>query len=88
MALTLSGFVSGTALAAGVLAVKSHESNRWLAPFRSQRNWAKWDQADSLETLLGFEETAYLAIFGWLAIAGPGAFSLDHLLKRWLGERA
>ena len=49
---------------------------------------AKWDQVDSLETLLGFEETAYLAIFGWLAIAGPGALSLDHLLKRWLGERA
>ncbi len=49
---------------------------------------AKWAQVDSLETLLGFEETAYMAIFGWLAIAGPGAISLDHLLKRWFGSKA
>ena len=33
---------------------------------------AKWDQVDSLETLLGFEEVAYMALFGWLAVQGPG----------------
>ena len=43
---------------------------------------AKWDQVDSLETLLGFDETEYLALFLWLAIAGAGAVSLDWLLKR------
>jgi putative oxidoreductase len=43
---------------------------------------AKWDQVDSLETLLGFEEVSYMALFGWLAIAGPGPISLDHLLQR------
>lgn len=43
---------------------------------------AKWADVDSLETLLGFEETAYMALFGWLAIAGPGAVSLDALLQR------
>jgi putative oxidoreductase len=42
---------------------------------------AKWGDVDSLETLLGFDETAYLAIFVWLAIAGAGPFSLDRLLK-------
>ena len=47
---------------------------------------AKWDQVDSLETLLGFEETAYLALFGWLAVAGPGPVSLDHVLQRWFGS--
>lgn len=41
---------------------------------------AKWGDADSLETLLGFEEVTYLAAFLWLAIAGPGAVSLDRLL--------
>ncbi len=41
---------------------------------------AKWDQVDSLETLLGFEEAAYFGAFMWLAIAGPGAASLDRLL--------
>ena len=43
---------------------------------------AKWDQVDSLETLLGFDETEYLALFLWLAIAGAGSVSLDWLLKR------
>ena len=47
---------------------------------------AKWDQVESLETLLGFEETAYLALFGWLAVAGPGPISLDHLLQKWFGS--
>ena len=43
---------------------------------------AKWGDVDSLDTLLGFEETLYLAIFLWLAIAGAGAVSIDHLLRR------
>lgn len=43
---------------------------------------AKWGEVDSLETLLGFEEFAYLALFVWLAIAGAGPVSLDHLLQR------
>jgi putative oxidoreductase len=43
---------------------------------------AKWDQVDSLETLLGFDETEYLALFLWLA--GAGRFSIDRLLNRSL----
>jgi putative oxidoreductase len=49
---------------------------------------AKWYQVDSLETLLGFEEAAYMALFGWLAVAGPGPISLDHLLMRRRGSPA
>lgn len=45
---------------------------------------AKWGDVDSLETLLGFDESEYFALFTWLAIAGAGSLSLDHLLKRWL----
>ena len=41
---------------------------------------AKWGDVDSLETLLGFEESTYFAAFLWLAIAGPGVASLDRLL--------
>ena len=41
---------------------------------------AKLMDIDSLETLLGFEETNYLAIFFWLAVAGPGKASLDYLI--------
>ena len=43
---------------------------------------AKWDQVDSFETLLGFDEVAYLALFLWLAIAGAGTASLDWLIRR------
>ena len=42
---------------------------------------ALWDQVDSLDTLLGFSETAYFAIFTWLAIAGAGKLSIDHFLS-------
>jgi putative oxidoreductase len=45
---------------------------------------ALWSEVDSLETLLGFYETTCLALFLWLAIAGAGPLSLDHLIKqRW-----
>lgn len=47
---------------------------------------AKWGDVDSLETLLGFEEATYFAVFMWLAIAGPGAASLDYLLLRATGD--
>jgi putative oxidoreductase len=44
---------------------------------------AKWSDVDSLETLLGFDEFEYLALFLWLAIAGPGVVSVDAWLQRW-----
>jgi putative oxidoreductase len=47
---------------------------------------AKWGDVDSLETLLGFEEATYFAAFMWLAIAGPGAASLDRLLVNMTGN--
>jgi putative oxidoreductase len=43
---------------------------------------AKWAEVDSLETLLGFDEVAYMVLFLWLAVAGPGPISLDRLLQR------
>ncbi len=43
---------------------------------------AKLDQVDSLEALLGFDETEYLALFLWLAIAGAGTLSLDYWVTR------
>jgi len=44
---------------------------------------ALWEHVDSLERLLGLEEFAYLTLFLWLAIAGPGAISVDHVLQDW-----
>jgi putative oxidoreductase len=46
---------------------------------------AKWGDVDSLETLLGFDEFEYLALFLWLAIAGAGPLSSDHWLQRHFG---
>lgn len=48
---------------------------------------AKWGDIDSLETFLGFEEVSYMALFGWLSIAGPGPVSLDYLLQRLTGSK-
>jgi putative oxidoreductase len=48
---------------------------------------AKLGDVDSLETLLGFEEMSYLALFLWLAVAGPGPISLDYLLTRGRRDR-
>lgn len=45
---------------------------------------AKWADVDSAETLLGFEESAYAAIFLWLAIAGAGKASLDYIVGKML----
>ena len=47
---------------------------------------AKLDQVDSLDTLLGFEEMSYMAMFVWLSVAGPGKASLDYLIQRWAGS--
>lgn len=47
---------------------------------------AKWADVDSLETLLGFEEAAYLAIFFWLAVVGAGKASLDYLICNRCGH--
>jgi putative oxidoreductase len=43
---------------------------------------AKWGYVDSLETLLGFEETAYFAVFFWLAVTGASKVSIDYLLTK------
>lgn len=45
---------------------------------------AKLADIDSVETLFGFEEAAYFVIFTWLAIAGAGKASLDHIIKKSL----
>jgi len=47
---------------------------------------AKWEEVDSLHTLLGFEETLFLAIFTWLAICGAGKASLDYLVEKRPGN--
>jgi len=41
----------------------------------------QWEHVDSLATLLGLEEILFLALFLWLAIAGPGTLSLDRVLQ-------
>ena len=43
---------------------------------------AKLSDIDSLETLLGFEEATYFAVFTWLAICGAGRASLDHVISQ------
>jgi putative oxidoreductase len=49
---------------------------------------ARWSEVDGVATLAGFVETSYLVMFLVLAIAGPGAISVDGVLGRWLARRA
>ena len=48
---------------------------------------AKLSDIDSLETLLGFEESTYFAVFTWLAICGAGMASLDYLISQKNNKR-
>lgn len=41
---------------------------------------AKFDEVHGLPDLFGLVEWTYLAMFVWLALAGPGRASLDHLI--------
>jgi putative oxidoreductase len=66
----LLGFL--TRISAGALAITM------IVAIRS----AKWAEVDSLETLLGFDEFEYLALFLWLAIAGAGVLSVDAWFER------
>lgn len=43
---------------------------------------AKLADTHSLADLLGYEEATYFAVFTWLALAGAGRYSLDHLLEQ------
>ncbi len=44
---------------------------------------AKREAIEGVSSLLGFEEMTYLVVFLWLAIAGAGKASLDHLLFKY-----
>ena len=41
---------------------------------------AQWGNVDSLAGFFGLTEWAYVAIFAWLALTGPGPISLDRLI--------
>lgn len=43
---------------------------------------AKRSEIDGVQSLLGFEEFSYLAMYLWLIVAGPGKLSIDHLIAR------
>lgn len=46
-----------------------------------------WKDVHSLEDFFDLTEMAYMAIFGWLSIVGPGWFSLDYALQRIVGSK-
>jgi putative oxidoreductase len=80
----LTPFVSGVEFVGGILLLLGFLTRVAAAPLIVVMVVAiisaKLGGVDSLETLLGFEEVSYLALFLWLAIAGPGPISIDHLL--------
>jgi putative oxidoreductase len=49
---------------------------------------AQREQIHGLPDLFGLVEWTYLALLSWVAVAGPGRVSLDHLLSRRASPRA
>lgn len=49
---------------------------------------AKRGDIAGVRDLFALEEFTYLAILTWLAVAGPGAASLDRLMRRWWRRRS
>ena len=47
---------------------------------------AQWENVDSVASFLGLVEWAYVAIFVWLGLAGPGPISLDALIAYAAGR--
>jgi len=48
---------------------------------------AVWPQLDTARDLFGKEELHYIALLAYLVVSGPGAVSLDALVKRVLESR-
>ncbi len=61
-----------------IVAVSAAKFGDWATGWRAGEN--------SIDGLLGMEEFTYMAVFFWLAIAGPGKVSLDHLLLQKAGQ--
>jgi putative oxidoreductase len=82
----LTPFVSGVEFVGGILLLVGLFTRIAAAPLIVVMIVAiisaKVSDVDSLETLLGFEEMSYVALFLWLAVAGPGPVSLDWLITR------
>jgi putative oxidoreductase len=82
----LTPFVSGVEFVGGILLLVGLFTRIAAAPLVVVMVVAiisaKLSDVDSLETLLGFEEMSYLALFLWLAVAGPGPVSIDYLQTR------
>ncbi len=49
---------------------------------------AQRENIGSLDDLFGLSEYLYIALLGWIAVAGPGPLSLDALLVRFGAARA
>ena len=82
----LTPFVSGVEFAGGLLLLLGLLTRFAAVPLMIVMVVAiiaaKRADIDSLETLLGFEEVSYFVMFAWLAVAGPGPVSLDHLILK------
>jgi len=83
-------FVAGVELVGGVLIAVGLLSRLAAVPLTITMIvailTALRDQIEGVGDLLGLVEFAYIALFVWIAIAGPGAVSLDALLVRFLSQ--
>ena len=88
----MAPFVAGVELVCGVLLVLGLASRLASIPLIITMivaiATALRDQVGNVADLLGLNEFAYIAIFFWIVVAGPGAASLDALILRALSSRS
>jgi putative oxidoreductase len=79
-------FVAGVELVGGVLLVVGLAARVAAVPLIGTMvvalATAIWPRADGVIEVLGSVEALYLILFAWIAVAGPGAVSVDGLVAR------
>jgi putative oxidoreductase len=86
----MAPFVAGTELIGGIMLVLGLGTRIAALALASTMVVATltavWPKLEDKAGIFSAIEIAYLVIFVWLAIAGPGRASVDHILRKSIGR--
>jgi putative oxidoreductase len=86
----MAPFVAGTELVGGIMLVLGLGTRIAALALASTMVVATltavWPKLEDKAGIFSAIEIAYLVIFVWLAVAGPGPASVDHMLRKSIGR--
>lgn len=86
----MAPFVAGTELVGGIMLVLGLGTRIAALALATTMVVATltavWPKLEDKAGIFAAIEIAYLVIFVWLAVAGPGPASLDHILRKSIGR--